>query len=142
MYHVILPLLLGGLIYIAFRSKSLVLFRWFEELKISELTDLIRFYLFPFKNHMPNWVIYSLPDGLWTYSFVSSFIFIWNKDSNKWEYWLLIPILISISYELLQYFIIFHDTFDILDFFICLVASVLSILILKIIPKHHEKQNF
>jgi len=139
--HVLLPILLGGIIYISFRSKYLVLFSWSDEISISGFVNIIRNQLLPIKNYIPTWVIYSLPDGLWTYSFVSSFIVIWKNDSDKWGYWLLIPFVLSISYELLQYFKILQGTFDIVDFSTCLMASILSILIVEIIPKHHEKQN-
>lgn len=42
-----------------------------------------------------------LPDGLWAYSFLSCILIIWNREVNI--IWVVIIILFSIIFELLQY---------------------------------------
>ena len=50
---------IGGMIYLMFRSESLVMFRWCETLHIREYVDSVRI-----SCTLPNWIVYSLPDGL------------------------------------------------------------------------------
>ena len=138
-FHIIFPLLLGGGIYVAFRSKSLILFRWFDKINISGFTNVIRDILDPCINNIPNWVKFSLPDGLWVYAFSSSFLIIWNQDFKTVKYWLLIPLLTFTFIELFQHFKIISGTCDLVDFFICLLAFVLSIINFKLIPINYEK---
>ncbi len=140
LFHVIFPLISGGIIYIAYRSKSLILFRWFDEIGISGFTNSIRDFLNHFKNHLPNWIIFSLPDGLWLYSFTSILLIIWEKDIEKIKFWLLIPFLAFSSYELLKILKILQGTFDLVDLFIYFLAFILSIINIELIPQVYAKK--
>lgn len=134
-FHVILPLFVGGLIYISFRSKSLTMFNWFNTIGISGFTNSIRIFFNPMNNYLPSWVFFSLPDGLWVYSFSSSFIIVWDENFKVARLWLVIPLLTGCFAEILQLFKIIPGTFDSIDFLICLCASFLS----KIIVQHKMK---
>lgn len=140
LFNVIVPLLLGGLIYIVFRSKSLILFTWFDEISISGFTNLVRDFLYPLKNSLPDWIIFSLPDGLWVYSFTSFLIIIWSDDFESVKYWMVIPLLTFFLIELLQLFNILKGTFDIVDNSICLIAFVFCVFKMKLITQLYEKQ--
>jgi hypothetical protein len=138
--HVILPLLIGGLIYISFRSISLRMCNWFEVIGINDFTSWIRCSMNPLKNNIPSWTYFSLPDGLWVYSFSSALIILWGNQYKKGKYWLLIPLLFGAIIELAQGIKLFPGTFDIIDFVFCLLASYLSIIIVKAkIQKKNEK---
>jgi hypothetical protein len=56
LFHVLLPLLLGGFIYLAARPMSLT---------------FVNYAPFEWTKSLPNWVVYNLPDGLWSYSLLS-----------------------------------------------------------------------
>ena len=129
--HVIFPLIIGGLIYICFRSLSLRLFSWFEFTGINAFTSFIRSTTYPLKNHIPSWTYFSLPDGLWVYSLSSSLIILWGDQFEKNKYWLLIPILLGTIIEFGQGLKIFSGTFDILDFTFSILALSLSIIFVK-----------
>jgi len=133
--------MLGGLIYIAFRSKSLILFTWFDEISISGITNLIRDFLYPLRYNLPDWILFSLPDGLWVYSFTSLLIIIWSDDFDSVKYWMTIPILTFFLIDLLQLSKILKGTFDIVDNVICLWAFVICVLRMKLIPQPYEKQT-
>lgn len=79
--HSLIPLLFGGLIYVLFRSQSLIMFGWVNAIGMYELINLLRTYINANETLMPNWFIYSLPDGLWIYSFTSALIIV---NGCKW----------------------------------------------------------
>lgn len=138
--HVIVPLLLGGVIYIAFRSQSLILFTWFDKISISGFTNLIRDFLYPLNSILPEWVIYSLPDGLWVYSFTAFLIIIWNNRYESVKYWMMIPFTALLLIELLQLTGLLTGTCDLADIYVSLSAFVLCVYNMKLIPLNYEKQ--
>lgn len=138
--HVLLPLIIGGLIYISFRSLSLRLFSWFEILGINSFSSSIRNLANPFKNDLPPWIYFSLPDGLWIYSFSSALLIFWNNDFQKLKYWLFIPFISGILIEILQQFKLFPGTFDFLDLLFSTLGLLLSKTIINYKFKQYDKQ--
>jgi hypothetical protein len=65
---------------------------------------------------LPNWFLFSLPDGLFLFSYVSLMLAIWNKEvARSGIFWVSsIPVLIILS-ELGQLFLVVPGTFDIVD---------------------------
>jgi hypothetical protein len=116
------------------------MFDWFEFIGIEKLTNLIRISFHPIKSSLPTWIYYSLPDGLWTYSFSSVYLLIWRKEIGNGEYWLLIPLITGCLFEILQGLKLFEGTFDPVDLILSLLALILSIIINSIIQKN-EKQK-
>lgn len=131
--HVFMPLLLGGLLYIAYRSKSLRMFYWFELIGLNSPISNLRDNLYALKQYIPPWVYFSLPDGLWVYSFTSSILILWKKNN----YWILFPIITGIMVEVLQGFSLFPGTFDYLD----LTFSIIGLTLSKIIINYKFIQN-
>jgi hypothetical protein len=133
--NVLLPLLMGTLLYISFRTTSIRMFTWFEILGIKKMIFLIRSLVNPFKNNLPDWVCYSLPDALWVYSFTSIYLILWN---NKINYWLIFPFFFGCVVEIAQKLKIFEGTYDPIDLILCLIAFILSIYINQL-TKNNEK---
>lgn len=107
-------LIIGGLIYVGYRDKSLLMFRWFEKLGISNEVDTFR--EFVNSGGIYGWVKYCLPDGLWLFAYMFLIGSIWG-DSKSWRsYFFLysLPICALIS-EMLQYFGLLPGTFDWID---------------------------
>lgn len=127
-FNVFLPLVLGCLIYVCFRVESMVMFKWFELLKINNFTSTIRGSTSFIKPFLPNWFLYSLPDGLWIYAFTSALIILWNGEKT---FWILLPLSIGFFLEVGQALNIINGTFDILDLIFTIVAFALSILFFK-----------
>lgn len=132
--HVITPITLGGLIYISFRSKTLRMFSWIEFIGLEAQIFSLREYTIPLKQSLPTWFYFSLPDGLWVYSFTSATLIL---SSGSLNYWISVPVLTGIFVEIAQGLKIFPGTFDLLDLAFSSLALLLSIIIIN----HKFKQN-
>jgi|TARA_B110000211_G_scaffold2155_1_gene2643 hypothetical protein len=128
----ILSILLGGVIYIAFRSSSIILFKWIDYIVLIDPVENLRIVTLPYKEYLSKWFLYSLPDGLWMFSYSCIVLVIWKRKITKYSLlWLLSLPMISILFEVLQYYNYFNGTFDIVDIFFFLMGSLLPILINK-----------
>ena len=126
----IFTLLLGGLIYVLFRQDTLKMFSWFDDINISAAISELRFHTVPLSGHFPNWFLYSLPDGLWLFSYLSVLLVVWDNVISKHNiHWLLLVPMVAIFSEIGQLFEIVSGTFDISDLLFYLFGTVLPILI-------------
>ncbi|MEG0397530.1 MAG: hypothetical protein RR656_00435 [Cetobacterium sp.] len=73
-FLVIFPLIFGVLIYMLFRSKNLLYFKLLNHLSLDTPILEIRKYTKLIRPAIPNWVIYSLPDGIWLFSMGSAML--------------------------------------------------------------------
>jgi len=123
-----IALILGGIIYRLFRPQKPIFFDWIGFTGFYGLIGSFRqnsLYLAP---HLPDWVIYSLPDGLWAFAYALIITRIWMNSPSGFKYfWLAsIPILV-LGFEILQYSGIIPGTFCYLDLivgFIGLIAGI------------------
>ena len=123
-----LSLFLGCLIYIAFRQETLILFTWFD---ISYLSEF-RLITLPFSQILPNWFLYSLPDGLWVFSYVTISLVYWKNVINKRNiFWIIIIPCIGLSSEIGQLFNILPGTFDKSDLLFYFVGTISPFLLFK-----------
>ncbi len=120
---------LGGLIYIIYRDKSLLMFDWFNSIGISSEIDGLR-NLFQGEG-IYGWVKYSLPDGLWVFSYMFLVDAIWNGSRSICSpiFIYSLPILALLS-EFFQYFGLLPGVFDWID-----VANYLFAILLFVITK-------
>ena len=139
-------LLLGGLLYISFRQETLKMFSWFDRINLSAAISELRLLTLPISDHLPNWFLYSLPDGLWLFSYLSVLLAVWDNTISKHNiYWLFLVPMVAIFSEIGQLFEIVAGTFDIIDFVFYIGGTVLPILIFtnskKIYLEQHEKND-
>ena len=73
-------LLIGSMIYFAFRSSELYMFRLFPNGDLPSWLVGIRGQLSML--NVPEWVRYSLPDGLWLLSYMIIIECIWGDDAT------------------------------------------------------------
>jgi len=126
----VFTLLLGGLIYILFRQDTLKMFSWFDNINVSAAISELRLCTVPLSGHFPNWFLYSLPDGLWLFSYLSVLLAVWDNVISKHNiHWLLLVPMVAIFSEIGQLFEIVPGTFDIFDLIFYLLGTVLPILI-------------
>ncbi len=126
------PLFVGGLIYILFRTSSLKMFRWYEILGLDHSMGILRYSSIPFAHRLPKWIIYSLPDGLWIFSYLTLMLIIWrNVISRNNIFWILIVPAIAIISELGQLIGIVPGTFDPADILFYLLGTSLPFIILN-----------
>ena len=114
--HVLAPLLLGGSIYILFRSRGLLMFHWWESLQLMPGITALRELAAPVGELLPAWVLYSLPDGAWLYSFIAFIRAVWSGGSRRWMMaWICLPLVMGPGLELGQGLGLIEGTFDWLD---------------------------
>ena len=101
----VLTLIIGGLIYILFRTDSLVMFKWFAALSLDKPIEYLRDSTLTVKNHLPDWFLFSLPDGLWIFSYI--------------------------TFELGQLFNIVPGTFDAIDLIFYIAGAVFPLVFFK-----------
>ena len=122
-------LIIGGLIYVGFRDKSLLMFNWFEQLGIIGAIDAFREIVK--SEGVYGWVKNSLPDGLWLFAYMFLVDAIWNgsKSISSYIFIFSLPFWALLS-ELLQYFGLVPGVFDWID-----IASYLFAILLYVIIK-------
>lgn len=102
---------LGAMIYILFRSTHLLIFNWIDKIGLMNFVYCIR----PNLTDVPKWVIYSLPDGLWMFSYCLFIGHIWNYNLKRSFFFLILLPIYAISNEIMQYFHFISGTFDLMD---------------------------
>lgn len=125
-------LFLGTTIYILFRSSTLKVFSWLDLLGINILDSNIRKSAMSVSDNIPDWVLLSLPDGLWLFSYVCLMLYIWkNSVTIQNLFWISIIPVIAVGSEIAQLFGLVLGTFDLMDLLLYMLGGVLPLLIFK-----------
>ena len=119
--HVILPLFLGGLIYWAARPSSLA---FSQDIMLRPLIDV---------QYIPDWILFNLPDGLWTYALMSFTLLLWQDTPSVFgaKFWIITAFSLGIALEFGQYLHLIKGTFDWFDVLTYLIFNCLSIFTLN-----------
>ena len=118
----LLLLLLGGSIYLLFRSTSLVMFSWFKILKMDGIINILRSKLNDIQ--IPYLILYCMPNMLW----ISSYLIMIDAlklDYSRNLFWSFIMPFIAVLFEILQIWNIIPGTFDLWDLICLLLPSLL-----------------
>lgn len=100
----LLALLIGGFIYIFLRPAPPIFFHWIQRIGvITEWLEAVRLNTLTITPYLPMWVVYSLPQGLWAFSYTLIMVGIWGRKRNLLAiFWLgTIPLLVF-GFEVLQ----------------------------------------
>jgi len=129
----IIPLIVGGIIYIIWRVDSLLMFAWIESFGLTDFLTILRD---NYKHYnIPTWALYNLPNGTWTYTFTFVMSYIWIKElSLKKYFYISLPLLLGVFFEFGQLIKIFPGVFcygDILAHFGGASMGCLMLLILN-----------
>ena len=68
LFIVLVSFAVAVLIYLLFRSRKLFYYQIIELMNLDTHVGAIRKVVWVYRKYIPNWVIYSLPDGLWLFS--------------------------------------------------------------------------
>ena len=128
-----LALVLGGSIYIMFRTPTFRFFRWAETAGFGQLLQKIRADYFLGPHHSPEWFVYSLPEGLWAFAYATIISSMWIGRLSWVKYlWIAsIPVL-PLGYEILQLTGAIPGTFCLTDILSGLVGGSLGITLVYI----------
>lgn len=77
--HAFFSMFIGSMIYILFREKRLLMFKWFKFIKLDFVINFLRDSFYKYRIYIPKRVLFSLPDALWVYSF-TMFLSIYFKN--------------------------------------------------------------
>jgi len=116
--------LFEGFLYLTFRSTELNMFRLYEH--AGPWVDSLREWGRALS--LPQWVRYSLPDGLWLLSYLLLVDAIWNRFDKMSCVWYLIMPAIAFGSELAQVWWGLTGTADMMDF-VCYAGAVVITLI-------------
>jgi len=124
----IILLIVGGFIYVVFRSEDLLMFSWFRRLGLNSIVIKLRdgYGLM----NIQDWVKYNIPAGLWLFSYMLIIDSIWEDGhSSTYKFFITILPIAAIVSETMQLFQILPGTFDVMD----MISYVLAILLFQII---------
>ena len=135
-------LILGGAIYVLFYTSQPVFFSWIRAAGLNNWLILTRQYSLTASSTLPQWIVYSLPDGLWAFAYALLITGIWIRSNSGLKYFWMstIPVLI-IGLELLQYTGLVKGTFSFQDIAFEITGLLTGIFTgIKITKSHpHEK---
>ena len=111
-----ISLALGVLLYLFYRPLTLKYIDWLDNIIPVEVIRNLQHSVYPSRDYLSNFLIFSLPDGLWVFSYVSFMRAIWFESSNRirFVWFALIPV-IAIGSEMIQKLGILQGTYDLYD---------------------------
>jgi len=121
--RVIFPLFLGGMIYLLFGAKGIRLVDWMTNISVLEN---LRNQLGHF--HIPDWILFNLPDGIWLFSLLQLIDIIWSDEKGS-HIWIALSVVLAIGHEIGQKFGLFSGTYDELDVLSYAIVTLISILV-------------
>lgn len=105
-------ILTGGIIYILFRASEPLFFRWLNVAGFEHWLAVIRQHSLNHDPILSEWIVFSLPNGLWAFAYALVITSIWSGSKSRLRFpWTTsIPVLVW-GYELFQYAGILPGTF-------------------------------
>lgn len=124
----LLPLFLGGLIYLTYRVETLSMFRWFDNIGATKFIYFLRTNEILQNVRLSEWIKFSLPDALWIFSFTYIMLTIWKfKITQSSAFWIFLAPTIGLVSEIGQLFGFISGTFDIVDLILIIVALTIPL---------------
>jgi hypothetical protein len=119
----------GGIIYMLFRPTEALFLNWFSTIGMENWLESARENSLSLSHNLPNWFVYSLPNGLWAYAYTLLILIIWKESSSliRYFWYLSIPVLI-VGFELLQLTGTLQGTFCLFDLSWGIMGIVLGVL--------------
>lgn len=144
-WHVLvatISLLLGGGIYIYLRAPEFVFFGWIRNAGFGDLLESARNHGATGSHLLPDWIVFSLPSGLWAFAYTVIIATIWsgNRSRIRFVWWATIPLLVF-GYEFLQHLAILPGTFSPVDLAMGMAGILLGILITTTHFKTQSHEN-
>jgi hypothetical protein len=133
----------GGIIYILFRPSEVLFLKWLHTTPIYSFIRWIKPEFHLSDLHLPEWIIYSLPNGFWAFAYSVLITVIWYGSHSRQRYfWLAtIPVLVY-GCELLQFFGIAPGTFCMQDLVLGTIGLLLGNVVgIQIKPENHERES-
>jgi len=98
------------------------MFEWIKHIGIMDAVEMLRFGICT----VPAWVEYTLPDGLWMFSYCLIIGCIWDFNLKKCGALLFLLLFFAVLFEVLQYVHLLPGTFDRMDIIAYILAFSLG----------------
>ena len=108
-FHVVIfctisSLFVGACIYVFLRPSEPIFFDWLNKIGLQETMGSIRAESVIWHTILPEWVVYSLPNGLWAFSYSTFITYLWSDSTSKIKFlWMGTIPLVVFGFELLQF---------------------------------------
>ena len=113
--HVVLPTALGTIVYVGWRSTDLLVFQWIEYFGLNAMVLRPNVVL-------PDWLLFSFPDGCWVYATTSWMLLIWGR-LNQWTW---VVVILAVCAEFGQLLGLVRGTYQSLDVLFYLGGFILA----------------
>ncbi len=121
--HVVVPVVVGAAIYVLFRSPRLRVFRWLHALGLGDAVPAARAWARPLADRLPEWVLFSAPDGLWVYGLTACLALVWRGTPGPARRgWLCVGLALGAGGELGQRMGLVPGVWDPADLLLCVAA--------------------
>src|SRR5688572_28493273 len=87
--HVVAPLALGALVYLALRPNDIRLFAWVQAVGLGGVVEALRSVTLSDRPFVPSTLIGSAPDAAWAYAFGAALGLVWGRTNThgSWAWW-------------------------------------------------------
>ena len=126
--HVIAPITFGAIVYVAFRSSTLLVFAWLDAVHLLPVAADLRAAAAVVRRGIPAWGLFSVPDGLWVYATTAAMRLVWRNDPDAGAAiaWSASAFVLATAAELGQALHVIPGVFDPNDVTAYVVATALA----------------
>lgn len=127
-FHVFLPLLVGGMLYLCWRPQDILLFEWVAVLGMSDIVLSLRHIAGPTPDWAPASFIGSAPAALWQYSLSAALLLVWRRRLTRESVgWIALGLVVAWLAEIGQSIGCVPGAFDLGDLIFPLLAAGLAV---------------
>lgn len=116
--NIFLPLFIGLLIYIFFRSDNIIIVNWVIKHDFWGIITRLKT-----NSNLAYGLIYCLPNALWYFSLQSYMLLIWNEEKKYKTIIFIVLFVLVIFIEFMQKYRLIKGTFDLNDIIYILIAT-------------------
>jgi len=113
--HVVFPTALGTCVYVGWRTPDLLVFHWIDYCGLNS-------FVYRPTVALPEWVLFTLPDGCWVYATTSWMLLIWQRLVP----WAWLGVILAVGGEIGQFFGYVQGTYQTLDIVFYIGAFIIA----------------
>jgi hypothetical protein len=121
---VLMPLVVGGCIYLLWRAPTLLMFSWAAWLGLAGGVDFARAAAAPVSTYLPAGILFTLPDAAWVYAWTAHFGLLWMGERRSTATtWTMLGLVLAAGGEVGQLLGVVPGTFDAADLVAVFIAA-------------------